>query len=147
MPCDGSSRSRFTGCILPWPSRICLNFFCNMLKQLDLFSHQESTVLVLTLMAPSIQNPAASAVTNGNSLWASLVRIIKLQKLMPHEIDGVGPIDNKQLTPEMWRVTCDMWYVTDGGAWTFTQNFSSLALTVWDLWCLRDCEEKDTSVS
>ena len=33
----------------------------------------------------------------------------------------------------MWHVTCDMWHVTRGRRWTFPQNFSSLALTVWEL--------------
>ena len=35
-----------------------------------------------------------------------------------------------------------MWHVTHGGGCTFTQNFSFLALTVWDLWCCEDWEEK-----
>ena len=43
----------------------------------------------------------------------------------------------------MWHVTCDMWHVTHGGGWTLPQNFSSLALTAWYLWCLEDWEEKD----
>ena len=30
----------------------------------------------------------------------------------------------------------------DGG-WIFSKKFSSLALTVWDLQCLEDLEEKD----
>ena len=32
-----------------------------------------------------------------------------------------------------WHVTCNTWHVTYGGQWTFSQNFSSLALTVWEL--------------
>ena len=37
-----------------------------------------------------------------------------------------------------------MWHVTHGGGgWTFSQNFSSLALTAWDLWCVEDWVEKD----
>ena len=40
----------------------------------------------------------------------------------------------------MWHVTCDTWYVTHGGEWAFPQNFSSLALTVWDRQYLEDSE-------
>ena len=43
----------------------------------------------------------------------------------------------------MWHVTHDKWHVTHGGGWTFYQNFSSLALTVWHLWHLVDWEEKE----
>ena len=41
----------------------------------------------------------------------------------------------------MWHVTRDMWHV-GGGGWTFSQNYSSLALTVSDLWYYEDMEEK-----
>ena len=40
-----------------------------------------------------------------------------------------------------------MWHMTHGGGRTFSQNFSSLALTVWDLWHLEDLEEKDESAT
>ena len=30
------------------------------------------------------------------------------------------------LTPDTWHLTYDMWHVTQGGGWTFSQNFSSL---------------------
>ena len=42
----------------------------------------------------------------------------------------------------MWHVTCDMWHMTCLGGWTFSQNLSSLALTVCDLWYYGDLEEK-----
>ena len=77
------------------------------------------------------------------------------------ELDGVGPVDNRPSTDklyhfvqkkkkcDMWRVTCDTWrvtydtwHVTCLGGWTFSQNFSSLALTVCDLWYYEDLEEK-----
>ena len=90
------------------------------------------------------------------------------------QLDGVGTVDNRPspaklhhfvqkrkkknksdtrhlthdtwyVTPDMWHVTFDMWHVTHGGGWKFSPNFSSLALTVWDLWCLEDWEEKDHS--
>ena len=47
--------------------------------------------------------------------------------------------DTWQMKCDMWHVTCYKWYVTDGEMWTFSQNFSSLALTVcewyvtWDM--------------
>ena len=47
------------------------------------------------------------------------------------------------MTGDMWQVTVDMWHVTRLGGWTFSQNFSSLGLTVCDLWYYEDLEEKD----
>ena len=87
------------------------------------------------------------------------------------ELDGVGPVDNRPSTDKlhhfvpkkkkrknMWHVTCDMWHVTCDvtldtwhetclGGWTFSQNFSSLALTVCDFWYYEDLEEKDESLN
>ena len=37
------------------------------------------------------------------------------------------------VTFDTWHVTCDMWHVSRLGGWTFSQNFSSLALTICDL--------------
>ena len=36
----------------------------------------------------------------------------------------------KKVTCFMWHVTRDRWHMTVGGMWTFSQTFSSLALTV-----------------
>ena len=58
------------------------------------------------------------------------------------------------MTCDTWHVTCDTWHVTRGiwhvtclGGWTFSQNFSSLALTVCDLCHYEDLEEKDDWVT
>ena len=74
------------------------------------------------------------------------------------KLDGVGPVDNRpspeklhhfekkreknytwhvtpdtwHLTRDTWHVTYDTWHVTHGGGWTFSPNFSSPALMVWD---------------
>ena len=42
--------------------------------------------------------------------------------------------DTWHVTRDTWYVTHDMWHVTRFRGWTFSQNFSSLALTVCDLW-------------
>ena len=80
------------------------------------------------------------------------------------KLDGVGPVDNRpssnklhhfvrkksdmwHVTPDMWHVTRYMWHVTRLGGWTFSQNFSSLAFTVCDLWYYEDLEEKDDSMN
>ena len=49
------------------------------------------------------------------------------------------------VTCDMWHVTRarDTWHVTCLRGWTFSQNFSSLARTVCDLWYYEDLEEKD----
>ena len=96
-------------------------------------------------------------------MWRRRKKII-----LKNKVDGVGPVDNRpstdklhhfvkkivtcdmwHVTRDMWHVTCDKWHVTrdmfffGGGGWTFSQNFSSLALTVSDLWYYEDLEEKD----
>ena len=50
--------------------------------------------------------------------------------------------DMWHVTCDTWHVTNDMWHVTRLGGWTFSQNVSSLALTVCDLWYYEDLEEK-----
>ena len=51
--------------------------------------------------------------------------------------------DTWHVTAHMWHMTRDRAHVTHGGWWTYSQNFSSLALMVctssfriWLLWCL-----------
>ena len=51
--------------------------------------------------------------------------------------------DRWHVTRDTWQVTCDMWHMTIGVLWTFSQNFSCLALMVWDSWCCEYLEEKD----
>ena len=57
--------------------------------------------------------------------------------------------DRWHMTVDTWKLTCDTrhvtrdtWHLTCLGGWTFSQNFSSLALTVCDLWYYEDLEEK-----
>ena len=47
-------------------------------------------------------------------------------------------------THDMWHMLCDLWHVTFDMllGWTFSQNFSFLALTVCYLWYFEDLEEK-----
>ena len=42
------------------------------------------------------------------------------------------------MTCDRWHMTCDTWHTTHSLRWTFSQNFSSLALPVWDWVCLED---------
>ena len=51
--------------------------------------------------------------------------------------------DTQPMTPERWHMTGDKWHMTHGVGWTFSKNTSSLALTVLELWCFEDLEEKD----
>ena len=55
--------------------------------------------------------------------------------------------DTWHVTRDTWHVTRDTWHLTRLGGWTFSQNFSSLALTVCDLWYYEDLEEKDDSLN
>ena len=52
-----------------------------------------------------------------------------------------------QLTHDMWLMTYDTLHMTGWVMWTFSQNLSSLALTVWDWRCFEDLEENDESVN
>ena len=59
-------------------------------------------------------------------------------------------IDLWHVTGYLWQVTIDTghmthdtWHMRHSIGWTFSQNFSSLALTVCDLWYYEDLEEKD----
>ena len=40
-----------------------------------------------------------------------------------------------------------MWNVTHGGGWTFSENFSLPAHTVWDRQLLKDSEWKDDAIN
>ena len=64
------------------------------------------------------------------------------------KLDGVGPIDTRPSTNKLHhcqkrRKKKYMWHGSCLGGWTFSQNFSSIALTVCDLWYYEDLEEKD----
>ena len=39
------------------------------------------------------------------------------------------------VTGDRWHVTGDLWHGTHSVGWTFSQNFSTLALPVWDINC------------
>ena len=51
--------------------------------------------------------------------------------------------DMWHITCDTWHVTCDMQHVTCCGGWTFSQNVSSLAFTICDLWYFEELVEKD----
>ena len=55
--------------------------------------------------------------------------------------------DTWHVTHDAWHMTRDTWHVTRLGGWTFSQNFSSLALIVCDLWYYEDLEEKDDLIT
>ena len=46
--------------------------------------------------------------------------------------------DMWQVTRDRWHVTHDKWHMTHSMGCTFSQNFSTLALPVWDWECLED---------
>ena len=88
---------------------------------------------------------------------------LPVRQLRPHLSDKSGALcfmhfkDLKsfstQLMGHKWKcqrhLTTENWHVTHGvgGGWTFSQNFSSLALTVWVYWCCEDMEEKGQSIN
>ena len=43
--------------------------------------------------------------------------------------------DRWHVTRDTWHVTHDTWHMTHSVGWTFSRNFSSLALPVWDWQC------------
>ena len=44
--------------------------------------------------------------------------------------------DTWHVTRDTWQMTDDTWHMTYSVGWTFSQNFSSLSLPVWDWECL-----------
>ena len=90
-------------------------------------------------------------------------------ELLFKKLDGVGPVDNrpstdefhqfvkkkfKKMTCDTWHVKCDTWHVTRDkwhvtrlGGWIFSENFSSLALTVCYLYHYEDLEKKADSIN
>ena len=55
--------------------------------------------------------------------------------------------DTWQVTRDTWHVTSDTWHVTHSVGWTFSQNFSSLAIPVWDWQCLEDISTNHQSLN
>ena len=53
--------------------------------------------------------------------------------------------DMGHVTHDMLHMNCDLQHTGVGEL--FSQNFKSLALTVWELWCFEYGEEKDLRVS
>ena len=51
--------------------------------------------------------------------------------------------DKWHMTRSIWHITCDTWHMTDDGRETFSQNFSSLAFTVWEWRFIEDISTKD----
>ena len=47
------------------------------------------------------------------------------------------------MTYDTWHVILDTWSMTYVVEWTVSKNYSCLALTVRELWCFEDREEKD----
>ena len=42
------------------------------------------------------------------------------------------------MTGDRWQMTGDKWQVPHGVGWKFSQNYRSLAITDWALWCFED---------
>ena len=78
--------------------------------------------------------------------WIDQVRQIQWKKRrhsLASRLAGWGY--NKGKERDKWHVTCDTWHVTCDmwhGGKPFSQNFSSLSLTVCDLWYFYILEEK-----
>ena len=97
---------------------------------------------------------------NWYNSWISR-KFLSKTKLKYSQLDGVGPVDNRpstkkkeeekkdmcHVTQDLWHMTCDAWHMTDGVMWTFSQNLSSLSLTVWEWRCSEDLEEKGDSLN
>ena len=53
--------------------------------------------------------------------------------------------DMWQMICETWHGTWDTWRMTHDRWWTLCQNFRSLALTIWELWCFEDLEKQEVN--
>ena len=111
------------------------NFMCYVLYYLyDSFSHLMDSLSNLLWVCPICCEFVHSAVSLPNLQWfVSNLPWVEIS-FCPSKYffsEPTGSQGSHFLEPCMW------------GGWTFCQNFSSLALTVWDLWCLEYWEEKD----
>ena len=113
-----------------WYRRGSLHFLCswknwklvNLIKVLEVSTKNKSTCK-LDGVAPLMTDPPPISSTT------------------------LSPPPKKYVTLDTRHVTRDMWHVTRLGGWTFSQNFSSLALTICDLWYYEDLEEKAHLIS
>ena len=62
--------------------------------------------------------------------------------LVTYHVSQKITCDTWHMTRDMWPVTRDTWWMTHIVGWTFSQNFSSLALPVWDWGCLEHISTK-----
>ena len=125
-----------------WVIQVCLEtHFGYVSNKFWLWKALKKTVEYVIMIIPR-RNRVEEAI----SMWSLILKL-----------DGVGSVDNrpstnnlhhfvrkkkkKNVTCDVWHVTCDTWHVTRDmtrdtwhvtclGGWTFSQNFSSLALTV-----------------
>ena len=75
-------------------------------------------------------------------------RDLKQQKNTLKKEDRVHLVDNRPSTNKLQNFEKKRKnYNKKTDRWIFSQNFISPSLTVWDLWSLENCEEKDQSVS
>ena len=55
--------------------------------------------------------------------------------------------DTWHVKHDTWHMTHDTWHMTHSVGWTFSHNFSSLALPVWDWQCFEYISTNHESVS
>ena len=86
-------------------------------------------------MAPLITDPPLTNLTN--------------KKIKIEEEKEEKKLYMWHVTWDTWHVTRDMWHMTNDswGEGTFSQNFSSLALPVWEWTCYDDIFTKADSVN
>ena len=91
---------------------------------------------------------ASRKFTNFGLFLCSFLDYLCLQLYLSHNKHATR--DTWHVTHDTWHMRCDMWYVSRdtwhfAGGRTISQNFSSPAHTVCDLWYLEDLVEKADS--
>ena len=107
------------------------------------------TVQTLLFRSPSFEstlvaNLAGSEEHKNLNKWGGLMRGLEQAWILDPRIPTFCMSEKYMwhVTCDTWHVTCDIWHVasdtwhmTGGGRWTFSQDFSALALTVWEWRC------------
>ena len=89
--------------------------------------------LVLGGLSPKTRLITDPPPTSFTTLYQKKIKL----KIVTHDMWHVT-WDTSHMTHDTFHVTHDRW-----GRWTYPQNFSSLALTVWEWRCSEDISAKD----
>ena len=105
-------------------------FFLQMILPKFLVFTNNRQLIILSITK---QSPPWSKISKVNKKYTKAIGLGKNHKIVSSWPNPMWRMkcDTWNVTHDMWHMTCDTWHVTGRGRWTFSQNFSSLAFTVF----------------